>query len=295
MKRKMGTLCLALVMALGLVGVNYAQWSDTLIETVNTTTGTAPVTNANPATGITSTTATLNGNITSLGTIATGGYVTVSFEYTNTTFGGTFSGTAVANVTNMYTVPRSFNATVTNLAPSSSYSFRVKAVGLFGNYSAYNTVTTAASQDRAPTLSVSGGEFTNPNNAFAQDTLYAVCGHGDEQRYGNFSFTIPPSATINGILVTMVANSTSTQTPRNFNASLYFGSSNSHTSTKTTGNFGSTESTLTVGGATDTWGRTWSASEINNTNFRLRLDSGTHDNGETINLNYVHVTVYFTP
>ena len=46
-----------------------------------------------------------------------------------------------------------------------------------------------------------------------------------------------------------------------------------------TSTLSTSEQTFIVGGASDTWGRTWTASNLSNTNFRLRLTNTSLNTG----------------
>ncbi|MEK7531142.1 MAG: immunoglobulin-like domain-containing protein [Patescibacteria group bacterium] len=111
----------------------------------------------------------------------------------------------------------------------------------------------------------------------------------DDIDYLNFNVSIPTGATVDGI---EVAFEGSRETSRTLRASLSWNNGANFTSTQTL-SFSTIEQTLTLGGSTDTWGRTWTAGELANANFRLRLLTGT-ESGD-INLDQVQVKVYYTP
>jgi len=50
----------------------------------------------------------------------------------------------------------------------------------------------------------------------------------------------------------------------------------------------------TLGGSTDTWGRTWSDTEFSNTNFRVRVEHEPND-GDWVLLDHIQAKVYYTP
>jgi hypothetical protein len=60
-----------------------------------------------------------------------------------------------------------------------------------------------------------------------------------------------------------------------------------------TQNFAVGESTYTLGGPTNNWGRTWAAGELNNTKFLLRVQNNS-PSGVTVYLNYNAVKVYYS-
>jgi hypothetical protein len=55
---------------------------------------------------------------------------------------------------------------------------------------------------------------------------------------------------------------------------------------------GTTDTTYTAGGAADTWGRTWSDTELSDGTFRLRLDKSS--SSDTLHVDYLTVKVYYT-
>ena len=59
--------------------------------------------------------------------------------------------------------------------------------------------------------------------------------------------------------------------------------------------FGTTEATYVLGGATDTWGRTWTPANLSNANFRVRFTDATNQPSKDYLLDYVAVEVTYTP
>ncbi|MFA4836234.1 MAG: cohesin domain-containing protein [Dehalococcoidia bacterium] len=88
--------------------------------TLTTLQNNPPVVTTNAATGITFNTATLNGNLTSLGS---SGSISVSFEYGPTASYGSTSTIQTVTATG------SFAAALSSLTPSTTYHFRAKAIG----------------------------------------------------------------------------------------------------------------------------------------------------------------------
>ncbi len=130
----------------GLHGVAYgASMNFTTLSAI------APVVETLPATSVTSSTATLGGNLTSLGVATT---ANVSFEYGLTTSYG--SNTTVQPMMGIGT----FSTGITGLSSNTTYHFRAKAdAGLHGvAYGAsMNFTTTTVPPPTPPTVSVAGG------------------------------------------------------------------------------------------------------------------------------------------
>jgi hypothetical protein len=66
----------------------------------------------------------------------------------------------------------------------------------------------------------------------------------------------------------------------------------SWTSAQTTPNLSTSEQTYTLGSSSDTWGRTWSASDFSNANFRVRVTDVASSTSRTFYLDWAAVRVY---
>ncbi len=124
-----------------------AQFSDyaviRLVKSSTTQTPTqAPAVVTNAASGITTTAATLNANLTSMGNTSS---VVVSFEYGLTTG----YGNIIAAVPQILTTTGAFTASATGLAPNTTYHYRAKAEYVnngtsWGNDQTFTTTATTA-------------------------------------------------------------------------------------------------------------------------------------------------------
>lgn len=118
----------------------------------------------------------------------------------------------------------------------------------------------------------------------------------DAHNFYNFGFSIPVGATIDGIEATTI-NKWSTNTGTNqLCLGLSWDAGSSWTSAIASTDIQTAEETDTYGGAANTWGRTWTITELNNTNFRVRImiDPG-GANTTTASLDYLQIKVYYTP
>lgn len=114
----------------------------------------------------------------------------------------------------------------------------------------------------------------NPENITADDTNYAtvtitlLSTTSNYLKATNFGFNIPSGATIDGITVDIRrwkaggSGQIRDSVVRLVKAGTVVGDNKSSSTTLPT-----SEVTATFGGSTDLWGTTWSASDINNTNF----------------------------
>jgi hypothetical protein len=55
------------------------------------------------------------------------------------------------------------------------------------------------------------------------------------------------------------------------------------------------ETTYTFGTTSDTWGHTWTPTQLNTTNFRLRIIDASSVTSRDLSLDYVAISVTYTP
>ncbi|MGE3986228.1 MAG: S8 family serine peptidase, partial [Dehalococcoidia bacterium] len=128
------------------------------------------------------------------------------------------------------------------------------------------------------------GYETNPANACQDGSGAAVdtnSGNGtstsctstakDKHVFSNFTANVNSGAAINGIEVRLDGWAESTSSSPRFCVQLSWNGGSSWTTAKQTSTLTTTEATYILGAANDTWGRTWSSSELSNANFRVRV------------------------
>lgn len=164
----------------------------------------------------------------------------------------------------------------------------------------------------APVTSGSGdnnGFQTDPANAYADDTSYAVdansgngtstsCGSTAKDRHDfyNYGISVPSGHNILGIEVRLDAwRGSTTATTRRMCVQLSWDGGAHWTAAKQTSNLGTSQATYTVGGDGDNWGRTWTPSELSDANFRVRVTDVASNTSTTFYLDWVAVKVYHTP
>jgi hypothetical protein len=155
---------------------------------------------------------------------------------------------------------------------------------------------------QSATTGGSGNGFeVNPTNAFADGpsgltgAAQNIHGAGDRHKYYGYNFTIPPNATITGIGTRLDWWLDSTSGTNSMGVELSWDGGNSWTTMKTdTNESTSTSNSRTLGGSTDTWGRTWSADNLSSSNFQVRLTSNSTSSSRNFYLDWVPVQVYYT-
>lgn len=181
-----------------------------------------------------------------------------------------------------------------------------------GSYADPSSVTSGSTGYVSPTsqASVSGAGDGNgfeitPAEAFGDGGDYArnMDGPGDRHIFGGYNLVIPPGATIVGIQTRLDWWLSTTQRNNSMNVELSWNGGTSWTSAKTESNEStSNANTRTLGGSSDTWGHTWSASDLSPSNFKVRVTSNCSGgsswesscNNRDFYLDWIPVTVYYT-
>jgi hypothetical protein len=141
---------------------------------------------------------------------------------------------------------------------------------------------------KSPTALGTISEWTNPTNAYSSNNVYATATYSQEQTYKTFSLSLPSGTAINGIIVNVEAKAAIIgQTIR---VKLSYDNGTSWTSTESKP-FALSDATQVYGGSTDTWGRTWTDTELNNTNFQVHLEPPSI--GSSLSVDNITVQVYY--
>jgi hypothetical protein len=115
----------------------------------------------------------------------------------------------------------------------------------------------------------------------------------------NFGFSIPAGATINGIQANIERNGFDI-TDLSIKLLNGDGAGGESAQDKSLGASWSNSDTVdSFGGSTDTWGETWSVSDVNSSNFGIRIQcqdnaGGFPQVGGSANIDHVEITVYYT-
>ena len=127
--------------------------------------------------------------------------------------------------------------------------------------------------------------------AYADDSNYARGENGEGQIYFNYGFSIPNGATIDGIEVSLDSWYSGLGTYGTFRVFLTWNWGSNMTDYKEV-SLTASETRHVLGGPTDTWGHPWTASELSNANFQVRIYAYTD---AMCFLDWIPVTVYYTP
>ena len=151
------------------------------------------------------------------------------------------------------------------------------------------------------------GFQTNPAGAYADDAVFAVDPDSatdastgctsttkDRHRFRDYGFTLPTAASIKGIDVRLDARVDSTSGSPRMCVQLSWNGGASWTSGKLTPTLTTSEASYLLGGATNTWGRTWSAANLSNADFRVRVVNIASSTSRDFSLDWLAVRVHHT-
>ena len=214
---------------------------------------------------------------------------------------GTISGTPTAVGTFNFTVRVADSATPTGTA--------TKALNIIVGQPISNTGYRPPSAHAAVTSSAgdNNGFQSGPTNAYASDGAFATDSSSgnststsctstgkDKHNFYNYNLGVPTGAPVNGIEVRLDARvSFFLLTAPKMCVQLSWNGGSSWTDTQSTSTLSTSTSTYILGGATDTWGRTWTASELSNSNFRVRVINVASSTSLTFSLDWAAVRVTY--
>ena len=117
--------------------------------------------------------------------------------------------------------------------------------------------------------------------------------HTDRHRYYNYDLSVPSGATILGIEARLDWWLDSRDGANRMSVDMSWDGGTSWTSTQTDSWERTSQQTSYLGGTSDTWGRTWSADDFTNGNFRLRVSAYSSDTDRDIFLDWIPVQVTY--
>jgi murein tripeptide amidase MpaA len=184
-------------------------------------------------------------------------------------------------------------------------------IGKTAQYCTASSTGYKSATSQAAVTSGSGdnnGFQTNAGNMLNDDGLFAVdtnSGTGtstsctstakDRHVLSNFGFSVPAGSSIQGIEVKLNSRVDSTTGTPRFCVQLSWNGGASWTTALTSGNLSTTETIYIVGGVTNTWGRTWTNTDFDNANFRVRLVMVASNTSRDFSLDWVGVQVRHVP
>jgi hypothetical protein len=118
----------------------------------------------------------------------------------------------------------------------------------------------------------------------------------DRHRFYGFALGLPGTVTsIDGIRVRADLRLDSASGSHNLCAQLSWNSGVSWTTIESLAVTTAGETTYTFGSTNDTWGRSWTAGQLSGSNFRVRIIDASTAGTRDFYLDYVAVSVTYTP
>jgi len=171
------------------------------------------------------------------------------------------------------------------------------SLNLFALTAGPNNAGTGADNSAVGTLT-----WTNPGNITLADGVYATAtsSAGNNTHYlqgSNYGFSIPAGATINGITVNINGHKNGTGGGSYFSniVELVKGGvigGNNNASNQQLSN--PSDSVQTFGSVSDLWGQSWTATDINASNFGVVASYQSATNTSSVSIDYIQVTITYT-
>ncbi|MGD0204932.1 MAG: vWA domain-containing protein [Dehalococcoidia bacterium] len=117
----------------------------------------------------------------------------------------------------------------------------------------------------------------------------------DRHMFYNYGISVPSGNNIMGIEVRLDAWASSNSSSPHMCVRLSWDGGNTWTASEQTSNFGTSQQTYILGSNGDTWGHTWTPSELSDANFRVKVTDVATNNSRTFNLDWAAVKVYYAP
>ena len=138
-----------------------------------------------------------------------------------------------------------------------------------------------------------GAEAADMNSGTNKNTACTNTGK-DKHLYYNYNFSFTATA-IQGIAVRLDARADSNGGSPKICVEISWNGGASWTAVKNTPNLTTTQATYILGGAADTWGRSWTAGDFSNANFRIRVTDVSNNANRDFFLDYIAVNVTYQP
>jgi hypothetical protein len=116
----------------------------------------------------------------------------------------------------------------------------------------------------------------------------------DRHRFFNYGFAIPSASSITGIEVRLDARADSTSGAPKMCVQLSWDGGTTWTAAKSTATLATSVGAFSLGSANDTWGRTWSAANLADASFRVRVINVSSSTSRDFFLDWVGVRAHST-
>jgi len=150
------------------------------------------------------------------------------------------------------------------------------------------------------TSPMEASDWINPGNILTSDDTYSTADVGQKftnyLKATNFGFSIPAGATIDGILMEAEVKGTASS-PLAIDTGVFIVKADGSigtTNQATEAFISATESYVSYGSSSDLWGETWTAAQINDTNFGVVYSAVGSALVCIVSVDHIRMTVYYT-
>lgn len=150
-------------------------------------------------------------------------------------------------------------------------------------------------QTSAGNMLVDDGAYAVDTNSGTSTSTSCTATQKDRHVLSNFGFSIPAGSTIQGIEVKLNSRVDSTSGSPRFCVQFSWDGGSSWTTAVTSATLSTAETMYILGGVTNTWGRTWTNTDFDNANFRVRLTMVASNTSRDFSLDWAGVQVRYTP
>lgn len=197
-----------------------------------------------------------------------------------------------------------------NICATGGYDALITCWDLVGVPQTTNTTFLSPSANAPQTTNAgdNNGFQSRTGNAYKNDLSFAVdtnsgtntntsCTNSgkDKHTFSNYNFTLPINAQVQGLEVRLDARTDATAGNPHMCVELSWDGGVTWTAAKSTLPLTPSEVTYFLGNTTDTWGHTWTSSDFNNENFRLRITNVASNSSRDFYLEYLAVNVTYLP
>ena len=141
-----------------------------------------------------------------------------------------------------------------------------------------------------------GGGTAQDVNSGTNNNASCTANSKDKHRFSNYTISLPGGVTVKGIEIRLDAFVDVASNAPKMCVQLSWDGGITWTTAKQTATLTTSEATYVLGGTADTWGRTWTATDRSNTNFRVRAIDVASSGGATsrdFSLDWVAVRVNY--
>lgn len=140
---------------------------------------------------------------------------------------------------------------------------------------------------------VDDGVFARDDNSGTSTAYSCTSNRKDRHVFRDYNFSVPGGVTVTGIEVRLDARADSTTGSPVICVELSWDGGVTWTAPRATGVINTFEGRYIVGGAGDSWGRTWAPAELANSSFRVRLTDVASSTSRDFSLDFVGVQVRY--